>query len=112
MYSFYVISSLHRSAKIDLLLREANSTFEQGVTSNPNDYYIYIYSGILAAFILTSYAATALMAVHSFLASKSLHNRALTSILGAPMSFFNSKPIGMCEVIQIMYWELQYVYAY
>ena len=86
-----------RSEEVDLLSAHSNITFNEdstGPLSKRNEYYIYVYSSILAVFIFTSYAATGLMAIHANLASKSLHNRALTSIVGAPMSFFNSKPTG------------------
>ncbi|MCO5564932.1 hypothetical protein L7F22_018602 [Adiantum nelumboides] len=61
-------------------------------------YGAFVYTGVFALFsllqIFTILSNSLWIISRSFLAAKRLHNNMLSAILRAPMSFFNSNPIG------------------
>lgn len=92
---------------VDLLLFAASNFFwvftrtwvalwtdDASYEQNTEAYYLIGYALIAIAFALTTYLRTALIMYIGVLASKSLHLKVLESVLHAPMSFFDTTPLG------------------
>ncbi|KAG8707593.1 hypothetical protein FRC11_007314, partial [Ceratobasidium sp. 423] len=60
----------------------------------PQGFYMGIYAGLGAAQALSIFAMGALFALMSFYASVSLHRGAMKRLMHAPMSFFDTTPLG------------------
>ena len=61
---------------------------------NSEAFYLVGYALLAIVLALTTYMRTALIMYIGVLASKSLHKKVLESILHAPMSFFDTTPLG------------------
>ncbi|KAJ1301602.1 hypothetical protein OPQ81_008850 [Rhizoctonia solani] len=62
--------------------------------SYPQGFYMGIYAGLGAAQAVSIFAMGALFALMSFYASVSLHRGAMKRLMHAPMSFFDTTPLG------------------
>ncbi|KAF8756166.1 ABC transporter [Rhizoctonia solani] len=60
----------------------------------PQGFYMGIYAGLGAAQAISIFAMGALFALMSFYASVSLHRGAMKRLMHAPMSFFDTTPLG------------------
>ncbi|QRV97503.1 ABC transporter transmembrane region [Ceratobasidium sp. AG-Ba] len=60
----------------------------------PQGFYMGIYAGLGTAQALTMFSMGALFALMSFYASVSLHRDAVKRLMHAPMSFFDTTPLG------------------
>ncbi|KAF8598170.1 ABC transporter [Ceratobasidium sp. AG-I] len=60
----------------------------------PQGFYMGIYAGLGAAQAITIFTMGALFALMSFYASVSLHRSAMKRLMHAPMSFFDTTPLG------------------
>ncbi|KAG9094212.1 hypothetical protein FS749_012910 [Ceratobasidium sp. UAMH 11750] len=60
----------------------------------PQGFYMGIYAGLGSAQALTMFSMGALFALMSFYASVSLHRDAMKRLMHAPMSFFDTTPLG------------------
>jgi ABC-type multidrug transport system fused ATPase/permease subunit len=69
-----------------------SQTSTSGIYSN--HFYIGIYAALLGAYIISIVAKALLFALFALRASTNLHNGVFSSVLRAPMSFFDSTPLG------------------
>ncbi|KAF8318754.1 ABC protein [Clavulina sp. PMI_390] len=60
----------------------------------PSGFYMGIYAGLGTTQAIFTFVLGATMSLISFFASAKMHGNALTTILRAPMSFFDTTPIG------------------
>ncbi|CAE6465597.1 unnamed protein product [Rhizoctonia solani] len=60
----------------------------------PQGFYMGIYAGLGAAQAISIFAMGAMFALMSFYASVSLHRSAMKRLMHAPMSFFDTTPLG------------------
>ncbi|CAE6472878.1 unnamed protein product [Rhizoctonia solani] len=60
----------------------------------PQGFYMGIYAGLGAAQAISTFAMGAFFALMSFYASVSLHRDAMKRLMHAPMSFFDTTPLG------------------
>ena len=69
-------------------------TDDADYVQNSEAFYLVGYALLAVVLALTTYLRTALIMYIGVLASKSLHKKVLASILHAPMSFFDTTPLG------------------
>lgn len=67
---------------------------QDGVSSPEQGYYLSIYAAMAAAFVLVSFIRDAIAFYGSMRASKSIHERLLSSIFHAKFGFFDHTPVG------------------
>eukprot|EP01128_Nolandella_sp_AFSM9_P005804 TRINITY_DN287_c0_g1_i1.p1 TRINITY_DN287_c0_g1~~TRINITY_DN287_c0_g1_i1.p1 ORF type:complete len:1308 (+),score=249.92 TRINITY_DN287_c0_g1_i1:336-3926(+) len=91
MYSSVVVSAWWLQRWVSDI---ETAAYQNMTTTEPLEYYIGIYAGINIVTVIMSFAFLMILIQMVLASSKRLHMKGLEGILNAPISFFDTTPIG------------------